>query len=518
MEVNVLYSAIETGNIETVGDILSKHPEYAVEDIKKDHYFYESSTWPLLWYVIENGNNKEFIQLLIDYGAGVETQFLDSEHNRFTLLHLLATLKGDDLEIIEIAKILIQNGANVNVYYKPTSLCPLQAAMIYGRVEYAKFLLKNGARIEGFEWDDSHFPMNCVLASPKMKQKEILMLLIKYGLDPHQHDRYGNDCLSLTILNSLMHPNKIDVLEITKILINCGVSVNSIDCLGSSTLISVIKLANPQLLHLFTEKGVDLNMKSKYIYGIRFTGFSLTSYNGDCKHEAVAKFGWTALHVACYNRDETMMNILIRNGADISLRNTYGETSFSLLKPRKYKESDQAFIKSMVREVAKLKFFNDSAVSENNINLLRRFPLIEAFFQNCMYELFHINNYKFYDTYKYSDILNMSLNNNVKKLAILTKNEEFITEFKANLYKFIHFESDFLRILKQAMELRDEIFTVESRLKAVFGDFLPDVVIWKLADHLTIDELPLEPAENAVKNKIFKLLPIIESVNCYITF
>lgn len=73
----------------------------------------------------------------------------------------------------------------------------------------------------------------------------------------------------------------------------------------------------------------------------------------------------------------------------------------------------------------------------------------------------------------------------------LTKNEEFVTSFMKKLKTFSFYKDELHKILKEAVKMKDRSVIVDSRLKFIFGDALPDVVLSVLAEHLTVEDLPL---------------------------
>lgn len=57
---------------------------------------------------------------------------------------------------------------------------------------------------------------------------------------------------------------------------------------------------------------------------------------------------------------------------------------------------------------------------------------------------------------------------------------------------FPHYEKDLQKVFDEAIEIYNEMLTVVSRLKSIFGDCLPDLVIEKLSGNLLATALPLD--------------------------
>lgn len=102
---------------------------------------------------------------------------------------------------------------------------------------------------------------------------------------------------------------------------------------------------------------------------------------------------------------------------------------------------------------------------------------------------------KFYTIHTYHSVLKMS--KNLKKLANFTRNKEFRRSFLKN-FSFAIYKKDLMDIFNEALEIKDELMTIESKLLDAFGDSLPDTVIRKLTNHLNVEDLPSDAPENQV--------------------
>lgn len=139
----------------------------------------------------------------------------------------------------------------------------------------------------------------------------------------------------------------------------------------------------------------------------------------------------------------------------------------------------------MLKEFSKLTFGNFQ-VLENDKKLINNFPV----FQSYTKELNQMSSIKFYASNSYYSVLKMSTN--VNKLARLTINDKFVEQFNENLNKFVYYREDLQGIIDVAIKVKGDLLIVESRLRNIFDNFLPQVVIRVLADNLKLDDLPLE--------------------------
>lgn len=84
------------------------------------------------------------------------------------------------------------------------------------------------------------------------------------------------------------------------------------------------------------------------------------------------------------------------------------------------------------------------------------------------------------------------MSKNVKKLAHLTKNEEFINNFRAKLGTISMYKDDLMNLLEEAVTVRNKLDDLGSKLNFIFGDYFPDIILRNLADDLTPQDLPLQ--------------------------
>lgn len=308
-------------------------------------------------------------------------------------------------------------------------------------------------------------------------------------------------------LNLNLRAGEVDIVEIAKILLKSGVPVSRLDNDDTPTLIYAIETQNLELISLLIENGADVNLKITY-NGVFPLYFAVELNNLEIIHLLISKgadvnnktrFGCTALHKACCNKeDESIIKILLQNGARVSVENEYGNTPFTILK-RYYVAVNKYDL--MIREIAKQKFHDKLAVSKKDIDLIKNDPKAVEYFQYCTEELTKSSNIKFYASYSYYWVLKISINGR-KKLANLSKNEEFVMKFRQNLDKFPCYQKDFQKIIEDAIKTKNESLEVESRLRIVFYDYLPDIVIRELADNLGVTDLPSddEILDNLNKN------------------
>lgn len=316
----------------------------------------------------------------------------------------------------------------------------------------------------------------------------MLRLLIKYDLNVNARSSRGYNYLDYAITRAMEQPGLIDFMGIAKILLDLGLPVNSSDnLLGESTFFRAMNLKNTELISLLIKNGADVTAKFES-HGLNALHYASTKkdvtivdiiediiLSNGAEIDSKCDEGRTALHHACLSRSDKTISFLIQKGASVGLEDEEGKTPFSLLEPEEYseeyEESDVPCITAMIKEIAKVQFLNDLTVSKKDMDSIQNHLVLHETFQNCTAEL------------------NKMSSKTVKKLANLTKNEEFVSKFEENLSTFTCYQNDLREILENAIVVRDELLVVESRLNTVFHGHFPDTVIAKLANNLTADDL-----------------------------
>lgn len=386
----------------------------------------------------------------------------------------------------KIFKLMNKHGKN---------LLPLQTALLQGDIESVELLLKKGEKLEGSAWYVNSL-VNSMFCFKNIKtRKDMLLLLIKYGFDTRFKNCVGENLLHIFI-SYFAKNGKPDETEIAEILIKCGNSVNDFDNKGYSLLLTSIYNNDFPMTKVLVENGADVSFKHESLYdddfpliaaasqGINFVKL-LLSNGADVKLKTVD--GWTALHEACFFNNEQLIIFLLRQSVDVNAENTSGETPFSLISP--FVKDYDLCINAMIKEFTKL-ISENRPVSKTNMDLVQTNLEARNYFELCSTELEKMKKIIFYAPHSYYFVLNMS-KKTIKKLANLTKNEEFIAKFKENLKSFCCFKNDLEQFFKEAIQVRDESIIVESRLKTIFKDCFPDIVIRILADNLVVEDLPI---------------------------
>lgn len=181
--------------------------------------------------------------------------------------------------------------------------------------------------------------------------------------------------------------------------------------------------------------------------------------------------GQTALYVACsYNIPEAV-SLLLEHGAEINYYADDGRTPLM----RAYPKAEMVLLK----ELAVMKF-ESQPIWEENLNYINKYENSKKMFKNCLKELKKLKDYKFFNSLSLYDILKMKKQH--QKLTNLTKNENFVKAFRASDRKsFELYGNDLVNVFQNALERRNILQLENEKLYSTLKDFLPSLVINKLA-------------------------------------
>lgn len=232
-----------------------------------------------------------------------------------------------------------------------------------------------------------------------------------------------------------------------------------------------LKYGNIELISFLIQKGADVNRRCPganfplYIAIKKKRGVAVIDLllSNGAEINAKAFGGTIALTEACtthceWGNYEDVINFLIQKGANVSNVGQFGdETPFYVMMLRGAEDYDDKTVASginiFVREIAKLRSFNKTFVYKLDIDLIKKYPKVQKYYQLCNQELAKMANTNLYGSYSYFSVLRMS--KNIKQLAYLLKNEEFLKKFNKNLFPL--YKDDLQWLFDEAIKLRDQI-------------------------------------------------------------
>lgn len=224
---------------------------------------------------------------------------------------------------IDTAKILIENGANINAV-DIEGWSALSYAVNNGDIEIAKLLLTNKAKIKG--------ELLLAIKSPIVESSiNIMKLLIDNKANINYTDENGFNPLNIAIESGDM--------ELTKFLITNGANVNSLMQDGVSLIGYAIAQNNMDLLQILIENGANVNytngdswadtpLMTSSRLGLDNVVRILLTRNADIN--AVDMNGNTALHTAALNSQLSVVKLLLEKNPNLDIQNKVGNTALHL--------------------------------------------------------------------------------------------------------------------------------------------------------------------------------------------
>ena len=224
---------------------------------------------------------------------------------------------------IDTAKILIENGANINAV-DIEGWSALSYAVNNGDIEIAKLLLENKAKIKD--------ELLIAIKSPIVESRiNMMKLLIDNKANINYTDENGFNPLNIAIESGNM--------ELTKFLITNGANVNSLMQDGVSLIGYAIAQNNMDLLQMLIENGANVNytngdswantpLQTASRLGLDNVVRILLTRNADIN--AVDMNGNTALHTAALNSQLSIVKLLLEKNPNLDIQNKVGNTALHL--------------------------------------------------------------------------------------------------------------------------------------------------------------------------------------------
>lgn len=215
---------------------------------------------------IEDGRS-EIAEELVQK-ADVRTQNESGE----TLLHELCGLPASSKGVVQLARILIQRGAKVNVASAGGSSTPLSEAVYRGNTELAQVLIRAGADVnwKGSDGNLLHRVFATGRYGDDTRGLDIVRVLVDSGIDVNFRNQDGDTPLHL-VLRNVYDRDFRDPVEAAELLILNGADVNSKDKGGNTPLHLVAESdyffrgstsEGVRILGLLIERGGDVNAKN----------------------------------------------------------------------------------------------------------------------------------------------------------------------------------------------------------------------------------------------------------------
>ena len=292
--INYNYNEVDIITIKDSKYLLKKNIVVFLNDLKKNKCKYS-------FFSLENGENKynKYIPLNINKVFVLEKVFNQEISTEFKNYFDEYTLNNPEIDI-NIIENYLKNGADPDTYNKNKQTC-LHLACILNKFDIAN-------------------------------------LLLKYDADP-------NPEYSINYISPLHLAVELENDNITKLLLDNGADINSEDRIGWTPIFNASWNPNISNLKTLLKYNADINHKSTSKWTPLHVACNSTNnlYNNVellIKHGANINIcdlsGLTPLYLACMRKEEDVINILIKHGADPNLKTNSKMTSYEFCKKHEY--------------------------------------------------------------------------------------------------------------------------------------------------------------------------------------
>lgn len=293
----------------------------------------------------------EVVKLLLEHGANADAALRDG--TRRTPLYVVAGADADEDLAIEVAKLLLDKGADINVravdWNSTEGWTPLLAAIKNERWKLVHFLVERGADVNaqsvaaGQYEEEMGFGLTPLMHAAKVNTPELSMFLLDKGASIETRTVTGRTALFFAAQGGLV--------PLVEALLARGANANDTDKDGWTPLMYASTLGVSEAL---LRKGADVNALTKRgstVLLVLADNHNATEVirsllkHGAEPNAANAK-GWTPLMVAAGNGSVKNVQALLEGGASRSAKNHAGETALDLARKEKIEAVVEVLITS----------------------------------------------------------------------------------------------------------------------------------------------------------------------------
>ena len=245
------------------------------------------------------------------------------------------------VENVEVVKCLLESGRSRCDIYNEKGLTPFHKAIANGNTSSVEVMLKSGVNILQTSNDDSPIHIACIHS-----RLDILKVLLACtNCDPNQQNAEGDTALHIVCrMRTGREPELLDVLTSTP-----GINPTLVNHEGDAPIHTACACMNSRLLEslkvLLSCESCDLNQQNyrgdtalhivcrkrnqlQFIQLLTSTpgiNPSLVNHEGISPIEIIDSDGNSLLHNACAEGYTSMVELLVKNGADVLKLNRHGD-------------------------------------------------------------------------------------------------------------------------------------------------------------------------------------------------
>ncbi|XP_043479806.1 putative ankyrin repeat protein RF_0381 [Leptopilina heterotoma] len=259
------------------------------------------------------GNHIQLVKILLENGANVNEQ----TRRGSTPLHLALIKKH-----IELTEILLQNGADVNIQ-QIQDMTPFHLAISGNHIQLVEKFLQNGANVN-LQLEDGTSSLHITVEN---KYIQLTRILLQHGADVNVQDNNKKSPLHIAIIKNC--------IQLAEILLKNGADVHVIDRCEETPLDLTVKYNNIELVELLLKNEATIseeNKKDKRTHEIMITPLryalnwsnykivKLLIMNGFNAIDVQNYSGKTVLHLSVINNDYDMFKYLVEHGSKIDAK------------------------------------------------------------------------------------------------------------------------------------------------------------------------------------------------------
>ena len=229
-----IFDAVRNGDLAKVKELVEKDPQLVKE--KKYPTRSTNGSPSTLLHVAGELDNVEIAKYLIEKGADV---------NALDGLSLTPIMYSE----INVAKLLIEKGADIN-FISP-NWSTLTLLFFLGKKETADYLIDKGIKLPDLETDEGKNTLSVALRIGSIKY---LDKCVKLGLTPFYESEAKNTLLHLAAVGNS--------IELINKLITLGTPLNNTNIYGWTALHNAAYNGNKDIVELFIKKGLNKNIRT----------------------------------------------------------------------------------------------------------------------------------------------------------------------------------------------------------------------------------------------------------------
>jgi len=262
--------------------------------------------------------NYDIAKLLLENGANVNAKNDNGE------TALIIAAQNDHTEIV---KLLLEKGAKYDPFYKTNDgFTYLMAFARCGLTNYCQELLNKGADVNA----KTNSGWTALMYAAKNGHTETVQLLLEKGADVNAKN-FNNERTALIWAAGKGHT------KIVKLLLENGADVNAKDIDGRTALMYAANNGHTKIVQILIENGANVNAKDKW-------GWTVLLYPAENGHTEIVQLllekganvnaknisGWTALMKAAESGHTEIVQLLLKKGADVNAKSNSGWTALML--------------------------------------------------------------------------------------------------------------------------------------------------------------------------------------------